>query len=274
MDTGYGANCQEMNILAEIGKYTIKRWKFLRYLAAVSWSIIIVCFQRGTFRSSVRDVLARQILFTGFEAVRFISLLAFLIGISVVVQAQIWLPKAGQAQLLGPVLVMVIVRELGPLLVNFVVIGRSGTAIATELGNMNVSGEVRVLDSLGLDPFIYLLLPRVLGVSISVFCLTVIFIMVSFASGYLSGVLLGVNTGSPYFFFKSVFKAVLPVDVINLLAKTIIPGFFTGVICSIDGLSVGTAITEVPQATTRAVVRSVTALFITSVLVSIFTYLR
>ncbi len=262
-----------MNVIAAIGKYAITRWRFLRYLAAVTWSIFVVCFKKGTFRRTVRDVLARQVLFTGFEAVRFISLLAFLIGISVVVQAQVWLPRAGQANLLGPVLVMVIVRELGPLLVNFVVIGRSGTAIATELGNMNVSGEVRVLDALGLDPFTYLVLPRVLGVAISVFCLTVIFIMVSFISGYLSGVLMGANPGPPYFFFKSVFKAVSPLDVLNLLAKTIIPGILTGVICCIEGLSVRMSITEVPQASTRAVVRSVTALFVTSVLVSVFTYI-
>jgi len=262
-----------MNILGALGKYTIKRWRFLRYLSAVTWSIFTVCFKRRTFRRTVRDVLARQVLFTGFEAVRFISLLAFLIGISVVVQAQVWLPRAGQSHLLGPVLVMVIVRELGPLLVNFVVIGRSGTAIATELGNMNVSGEVRALDALGLDPFTYLVLPRVLGVAISVFCLTVIFIMVSFVSGYLSGIFMGANPGPPYFFFNSVFKAISQLDVLNLLAKTIVPGILTGVICCTEGLSVRTAITEVPQASTRAVVRSVTALFITSVLVSVFTYI-
>jgi len=262
-----------MNIVGSLGKYSIKRWRYLRYLSAVTWSIFTVCFKKGTFRRTVRDVLARQILFTGFEAVRFISLLAFLIGISVVVQAQVWLPRAGQSHLLGPVLVMVIVRELGPLLVNFVVIGRSGTAIATELGNMNVSGEVRALDAMGLDPFTYLVLPRVLGVAISVFCLTVIFIMVSFVSGYLSGVFMGSNPGPPYFFFKSVFKAISQLDVLNLLAKTIVPGLLTGVICCTEGLSVRTAITEVPQASTRAVVRSVTALFITSVLVSVFTYI-
>ena len=168
---------------------------------------------------------------------------------------------------------MVIVRELGPLLVNFVVIGRSGTAIATELGNMKVSGEVRILDAQGLDPFTYLVLPRVLGVAVSVFCLTIIFIVVSFISGYLSGGLLGVNPGRPLFFFRSVFKAVSPSDVFNLLAKTIIPGILTGIICCMEGLSVSTSITEVPQATTRAVVRSVTALFIVSALVSVFTYI-
>ncbi|MFH1039207.1 MAG: ABC transporter permease [PVC group bacterium] len=262
-----------MKAVSPIGGYVVSRWRFFRYLAAVTGAILASCLQRGTFRPTVRNVLARQILFTGFEAVRFVALIAFLIGISVVVQTQVWLARAGQTSLLGPVLVMVIIREIGPLLVNFVVIGRSGTAIATELGNMNVSGEVRVLDALGLDPFLYLVVPRVLGVVGSVFCLSIIFIVVSFGSGYLSGVLFGATAGSPVFFFRSVFKAITPSDVFNLLAKTIIPGLLTGVICCTEGLGVRAAITEVPQAATRAVVRSVTALFIVSVLVSIFTYI-
>lgn len=262
-----------MRTLSLPGRYLVARWRFLRHLAAVTAAVVAVCFQRGTFRPTVRNVLARQVLFTGFEAVRFVSLLAFLIGIAVVVQAQVWLARAGQAALLGPVLVMVIIREIGPLLVNFVVIGRSGTAIATELGNMNVSGEVRLLDSLGLDPFIYLVVPRVLGVMISVFCLTILFITVSFGSGYLSGALLGASTASWRFFVRSVFGAITPEDIFNLLAKTLIPGLLTGVICSVEGLGVSRAITEVPQAATRAVVRSVTALFLTSVIISVFTYL-
>ena len=262
-----------MNVIAQIGRSQLKKWRFLRHIAAVTWAVLVLCFKAVSRRRTVRDVLARQILFTGVEAIRFISLLALLIGLSVVVQTQVWLARAGQTQLLGPVLVMVIIRELGPLLVNFIVIGRSGTAVATELGNMNISGEVRVLDAQGLDPLVYLVWPRVLGIAISVFCLTIVFIVISFVSGYFSGLLLGANTGPPALFIKSVFKAVHQVDLFNLLAKTIIPGVLTGVICCTEGLGVSDAVTEVPQATTRAVVLSVTALFLTSALVSLFTYL-
>lgn len=262
-----------MNAIAKIGSYLVTRWRFLRHLASVTSAVLVLSFRAGTWRRTVRDVLTRQVLFTGFEAVRFISLVALLIGISVVVQTQVWLARVGQTELLGPILVMVIVRELGPLLVNFIVIGRSGTAIAIELGNMNVSGEVRLLDSQGLDPLVYLVWPRVLGVAVSVFCLTIVFIVVSFISGYLSGLLMGANPGNPALFIGSVFKAVRPADVFNLIAKTLIPGFLTGAICCTEGLSVHAAVTEVPQASTRAVVRSVTALFLTSALVSVFTYI-
>jgi len=262
-----------MNWLAKIGTSAIGRTRSYSDMAAVVWSVLCASFRRDTWRRTVRNVLARQILFTGYEASRFIALIAFMVGISVVVQMQFWLTKFGQTAFLGPVLVMVVARELGPLLVNFIVLGRSGTAIATELGNMKISGEVAVLDAQGMDPFIYLVIPRVLGVAISVFCLTVIFIVVAIVSGYLSGVVFGVNPGQFRLFVDSVFKAVTPADVVNLLVKTFVPGAVTGAICCMEGLSVSHSITEVPQVTTRAVVRSVSALFIISAIVSILTYI-
>jgi phospholipid/cholesterol/gamma-HCH transport system permease protein len=262
-----------MNWLARLGEQALVKVRTQTYLASVIWGVLREAVRRGSWPRTVRNVLARQILFTGIEASRFISLLAFMVGISVVVQTQVWLAKVGQTALLGPILVMVVVREVGPLLVNFVVIGRSGTAMATELGNMRISGEVHTLDAQGLDPFTYLVIPRVLGAALSVFCLTVVFIVVSFVSGYLSGLLLGANPGNIRLFASSVFRAVTPADVVNLIAKTFIPGLMTGAICCTEGLSVGTAVTEVPQATTRAVVRSVAALFIISALVSLLTYM-
>ena len=74
-----------------------------------------------------------------------------MVGISIVVQMQVFLAKVGESALLGPVLVMVIVREAAPLLVNFIVIGRSGPAIAAELGNMKIAGQVHVLDAQGIE---------------------------------------------------------------------------------------------------------------------------
>jgi len=259
--------------VARIGTAAIERSLKVIHTVAVVWAVLRASFRRSTWPRTVRDVLARQILFTGFEAIRFVSLLAFVTGLSVVVQTQFWLKEVGQSQLLGPVLVMVIIREVGPLLVNFVVIGRSGTAVATELGYMNISGEVRALDAQGLDPFTYLVVPRVAGMAISIFCLTVIFCLASFVSGYLSGLLVGANPGSPYLFVKSVFGALRPADVANLVFKTVVPGAMTGAICCAEGLGCSTAVTEVPQATTRALVRSGAALFVVSALVSLLTYL-
>jgi phospholipid/cholesterol/gamma-HCH transport system permease protein len=262
-----------MNFVGRIGAGTIDKWLGLRYVLAVAWTSVTFAFKRRYWTRSVRDVLARQILFTGYEATRFVSLVAALIGIAVVVQTQVLLETIGQSAFLGPVLVTVIIRELAPLLTNFIVIGRSGTAMATEMGNMKVNGEVHVLDAQGLDPFIYLVLPRVLGAAVSVFCLTIVFVVVSFASGFICGTLLGLNTQDLASFSDSVFGAVKKADVLNILAKTLLPGLITGSICCTEGLSVGHTITEVPQAATRAVSRSTAALFILSAAISVLSYL-
>ena len=262
-----------MTFIGHIGRATLAQGRVTIRLFAVTWAVLCLAVQPRYWSRTVRAVFARQILFTGVEALKFVSLVAFITGIGVVVQAQLWLGKTGQSALLGPILVMVIIREMAPLLVNFIVIGRSGNAIATELASMKVNGEIRVLEAQGLDMLVYLAVPRVLGMAVSVFCLTLAFIVVSFASGYFCGILTGVGTADPGLFIASILKDVHLPDLFNLLAKTLIPGMLTSVICILEGLSVQRAITEIPQAATRAVVRSIAALFIVSVIVSILSYM-
>jgi len=120
-----------MKWIAFLGRHTIARLGAVSYLVAVAWTVLVAAVQVRHWPRPVRNVLARQILFTGYEATRFVSLIALLVGLSVVLQAQMFLRKLGQSELLGPILVMVLIRELGPLITNFVVIGRSGTAMAT-----------------------------------------------------------------------------------------------------------------------------------------------
>jgi phospholipid/cholesterol/gamma-HCH transport system permease protein len=262
-----------MKLLGPIGASTLRYFGRTSYSAAVTAAVLRLAVRPSTWRRTVREVFARQVLFSGVEAAPFTMKVAFLVGISVVVQAQLWLWRVGQTQLLGPVLVAVVIRELGPLLANIIVIGRSGNAIAAELGHMKLSGEVRVLDAQGLDPLVYLVVPRALGATVAVLCLTVVFIVTCLFSGYLFGWLLGARTGGAMGFLYSVARAVGPWDVVNVVAKSLIPGILAGVICSIEGLNVGTTITDLPKAITRAIQRSVVALFFTSAVISLVTYL-
>ena len=262
-----------MTFSGTIGQHTITRMRETAHLFAVLGSILTQATRPRHWPRTTRAVFARQVLFTGVEALRFVSLVAFLTGISVVVQVQVWLGKAGQSAMLGSVLIAVILREVAPLLVNFIVIGRSGTAIAVELANMKVFGEIKVLEAQGLDALLYLAIPRALAFALSVFCLTIWFTIVAFVSGYAFGILFGVGATDPVIFMNTVLKGLHPADVYNLLAKTLVPGLFTAGICIMEGLSVRHSITEVPQAATRAVVRSIAALFIISAIVSVLTYI-
>jgi phospholipid/cholesterol/gamma-HCH transport system permease protein len=258
---------------AAVGVYASEGLRRLQYLAAVALGVLLLAFRPRTWRRPVRAALARQIVLTGVQATPFTTAVALLVGVSIVVQAQLWVRKVGQSQLLGPILVAVIVRELGPLVVNMIVIGRSGNAIAAELGYMKFNGEVRVLDAQGLDPLVYLVVPRVVAMTLCVLCLTVLFIAASLFSGYLFGILFGAKTGGARGFLDSVAGSLQPMDVVNVVTKSLIPGALSGVICCVEGLAVGNTMTDVPQAIARSVRQSVVVLFLTSAAISVLTYL-
>ena len=108
--------------------------------------------------------------------------------------------------------------------------------------------------------------------AVSAFCLTVIFVLVTFASGYGFGTFIGQANADPTVFVNSVFKALHPGDGLGFLVKCLLPALLTGVICSTEGLSVAGGVTEVPRAAKRALTRSLGALFITSAAVSLLVY--
>jgi len=169
--------------------------------------------------------------------------------------------------------VAVVARELAPVLVSLVVIVRSGSVMATELGIMQIDGRVHALEAQGISPFLYLVLPRVLGAAVSTFCLTILFILVALASGYLFGALTGKGSRDLLLLANSVSSAIHPKDVLAILSKSILPGLYTSASCCIGGLDVSASLTEVPQATQRALVRSVAGLFVISTVVSLLTYI-
>ena len=262
-----------MNAIARLGNSTLEGWREICYLAGIIWQVFAVAGKPRYWTRTMRAEFYRQIISTGIDTSGFVIYVACAVGISVVAQVLIWLQIIGQSQSLGPLLVTVLVREAVPVLINLLAIGRNGTALATELGNMKIAGEVRVLDAQGLDPFIYLVMPRVLSLTLSVFCLAVLFVVVAFASGYLSSLVLSPIAVDPGTFGRSIIFSVSPVDLINFLSKTIIPALYTGAICCSQGLRVQTSLTEVPKATKRAVALSVRALFGIAALVSLLTYM-
>ena len=262
-----------MNRVARLGDYTLDRWREMRYLAAMFWSVFQASVRPRTWVRTVRAELMRQIYFSGVQATRFVLYVSVAVGISVVAQALVWMQKVGQTKLLGPLLVTVLIREAVPVLTNLLAIGRNGTTMTAELGQMSIAGEVRVLDSQGLDPFVYLVLPRVLGLCIAVFCLNLFFLAGSFVSGYLFSTLLTPNISDPATFMQSILDSINGLDLVNFLVKSLLPALLTGIICCSEGLRVSGSAVSIPMASKRALAKSVRALFLTSSLVSLLTYI-
>ena len=245
----------------------------LQHAAAVIGTVLYLCARPRYWGRAARDRVARQVLAVGVESIGFVCTIAVLVGISVVVQLAFWTGKAGQSQMLGPLLVTVVARELGPLLVNIVVIVRSSSVMVTELGILTAGGEVQELDAQESDPFVHLVMPRVLAVAISTFCLTIVFILVSLASGYLFGAWFGKGSRDVWFFTGTVLHALHPGDVASIIAKSTLPALFTSASCCVGGLDVQT-VKDIPGATQRALTRSVAGLFVISALISLITYLK
>jgi phospholipid/cholesterol/gamma-HCH transport system permease protein len=262
-----------LKAIGRLGEAVRSQWDDVRHTAAMVGTALCLCVQPRFWGHAARKAFARQALAIGVEPMWFVGALAVFVGISVVVQLTFWAGEAGQSQLLGPLLVTVVARELGPVLINIVVIVRSGSAMTTELGVLKINGEVRDLETQGGDPFLQLVLPRVLATAVSTFCLTIVFILVAFASGYLFAAWVGKGSRDLFLFADTVSSAVETKDVFNILAKSILPALFASASCCVGGLSVGASVADIPQATQRALTRSVAGLFVISVAVSLLTYL-
>lgn len=262
-------HCWMRHFLASIGAKALDLFFYAGQVTSLAGGALMAGVRPSTWTRPARNVLARQILFTAVEAIPFISFVALLVGVSFVMQATVWLNRVGQSGLIGTILVTGLVRELGPLLTGLVLVGRSGAAITTELGNMRVNGEDHLLEALGVDPFFYLAVPRMLGMMISLCCLTLVFVVFSLLSGFLLEQFLSEDAFRAARFMDSVLRALRPVDMISFFVKTLTGGLVIGTITVMEGLRISGTVTEVPQAVTRALVRSVGALFIISAAVTV-----
>jgi len=202
-------------------------------------------------RATVRRIMLMQILFTGFEAVTLVSIMGLLIGATLIIQTRLVMPGTG-GEMLGKILVTVVLRELAPLTTAIIVASRSGTAIATELGNMKANSEVAALSAMGIDPPRFIVLPRLIGAAVSVIVLMIYFSAVAILGGYLVSGLIAAPSFSA---LRAGFGAALVwQDLVSFLAKGTGLGIIVGWLCCHYGLEVKASRTEVPQKASKAVV--------------------
>lgn len=204
---------------------------------------------------TIFSVISSQIYFTGWQAMPLISVLALASGGVVILQAASNLNLFGGAQMIGNLLIAIIVRELGPLMTALIVIARSGTAVASEVGNMRANREIEALESMGINPLSYIVFPRVLGGVISVVCLSFYFTFIALVGGFFLTKL--IQDMPLAFYLDSLANAFTTEDVWLFLLKNIFSGTIVFVVCCYQGLSVKRSPTEVPVATTQAVVNSI-----------------
>jgi len=210
----------------------------------------------GTARSVLRPLVLAQISRAGLQLLPMVLFLAAALGLVVIGQTVSLLSRVGANQYLGMVMVMAVVRELGPLLTALLVLSRVGAANVIELGTARALGEVEALEALGIDPIHYLVVPRVIGMAVGVFALTVYLILGALVSGYLWAFIQDVPL-YPGEYLEQLAAALTGLDFILLALKT---GFFGAIIATVTcyhGLAQPLRLEEISAATIRAVAQSV-----------------
>jgi phospholipid/cholesterol/gamma-HCH transport system permease protein len=216
-------------------------------------------------------VLVMQILFTGVEALRISAVAAVAIGAAINLIGSSLLAEFGQSRLMYTLLIIVITRELGPLLTAFIVIARSGTAIATELGGMVVAHELEAYVSVGVDPISYLAAPRFLGVVTSMLVLTVYFNLFGLAGSFAVVQLIKPIAFEEY--FRNLFQILTAADLFSGLLKSLVFGAIIAVVSIYRGFSVDRSGTEVPVAVHRSVGTSFMLCILADVVLTAVQYL-
>ena len=192
---------------------------------------------------------------------RFLPVIGFLgcaLGLMIIGQTVALPSQFGPQEYIGTVMVTVVVRELGPLVASLLVLARIGTAIVIELGTSRAQGEVEALEALGIDPVHYLVMPRVIGLAVSIFALTVYLIIVAVFSGYLFAFVADVPL-LPGEYFKQIARALHWQDFALLALKTASFGSIIATVTCYQGLAQPLRLEEVSAATTRAVMHSIVA---------------
>ncbi|WP_218933745.1 ABC transporter permease [Rubripirellula lacrimiformis] len=258
-----------------VGDQFIGRVATIASILAILWATGKLALRPASWTRPVRSVFGRQLLFTCVDASSVGVRFGAAVGVLVIVQAAMWIDALGvTTEIIAPILWKAIVREIAPLLACLVVIGRSCIAISTELATMVVGGEVEVMDAQGLDPMTCLVMPRILSVVISVFCLAIIIATSMVVTGYVIGWVMGAIRVSWTTFLDLIVSQFHSLDLLFFVPKTIIAGAFAGAICCIDGLNVRGTMTDVPRVSSRSGIRALTAVFAVSAVLSVLIYGR
>ncbi len=212
--------------------------------------------------------ISRQVIETGVDALPIVGLLAVMISIVIAYQGVAQLRPYGGEDLTVDLVAVSVLREMGVLITAIMVAGRSGSAFTAEIGVMRAREEIDALTVMGLDPMVLLVVPRVLGLVITLPLLTFFADVMGLAGGAVVGnVLLGI---SPLQYPELTRRAIDGSDLFVGLFKAPVFAFVIAIVSCMHGLRVRGSAESVGRETTRAVVK---AIFLVIVLDALFSIL-
>ncbi len=224
---------------------------FITFTGEITWALASSLKQPLRIRWQDTFVVAEK---TGVDALPIVSLISFIVGLVMAFQAAIPMKMFGAEIYVANLIGIAMVRELGPLMTAIVLAGRSASAFAAEIGTMKINEEIDALTVMGFDPVKFLIVPRIIALTVTTPLLTV------FANlmGILGGAVVILAFGYPFItYYNQIVGFVQWGDLIGGLVKCFVFGILIAATGCIKGYQTKQGPAAVGESTTQAVVLSI-----------------
>jgi len=254
---------QKRRFVGRVGAFLIGIWRRVALSISVGLTALWRMLWLRTWRPTVRQEFVRHCWQVGIKALPTTLLTAAIVGVALVFQIFYWRSDFGDvlgALNLNTLVLLTLVREIAPLLVGLIIIGRSATVMIVELVELRTGGQIHMLDAQGIDVFDYLVVSRIAALAVCSFALGVIFVLTALVAGQLLAAVVGVFQVGFFEFLVEAARLLSPREYLILPLKTVGLGVLIGVVACVTALRptrIGSDAMElVPLGYMRAVVAS------------------
>lgn len=266
--TTRGVEASRRGLVGRFGAYVVDVWGRVALSVAVGLTALWRMFRVRTWRAPVRREFVRHAWQVGIKALPATVLTAVIVGFAIVFQvvtfARSEFGEAARALGLGPLVLLTLVREVAPLAVALIVIGRSATVMIGELVDQRVGGQIHMLEALGVDVFDFLVVSRAAALTVCTFSLGVIFLFVTLVAGHIMTTATGVATYGLLDFLIGATRLLTPAEYLMLPLKTFAIGLLIAVVGCVTALRPTAAGTDLRELVPLGYMRAVVATLILS----------
>lgn len=261
-----------------VGMFLMRR-TIIQQILLFFRAIASIFSESRSFKTDSKNIIL-QTFFTGVEIFPVLFVVATLFGAIVIVEVMTMTGKMGFSDVVGNLMVVVVIRELGPILTAFLIAGRSGSSLTTYVGSMVIDSEVDALATMGVDPIRYLVMPGLIGGTIATFIMTIFFSASAITAGFLvikgliaiSGNIINLQLTWNYL-STEILKAMTMMDFVFIIIKPLVFGCIITTNACYQAMNIPRDIRQVPKATGKSVIKSFFYIVCADVILSLFYFL-
>jgi len=260
-----GAN-PVVRALAAVGAFVIRAFATVGRVTLFAWETIV----RSLTPPYYPLRLVEQLVHIGWFSLPVVGLTAIFTGAALAQQIYTGGSRLSAQSAVPAIVVIGIVRELGPVLVGLMVAGRLSSAMAAEIGTMRVTEQIDALTTLRTDPYRFLIAPRLYASVIALPLLVLVANSIGVLGGYLLAVhKLGFNATR---YIETSSRFLKPDDLVMSMVKAAVFGFFIALMGCYHGYRSGGGAAGVGKATTNAVVSAFVLILLANLLITILAF--